>query len=136
MSLGAPQDRKSSIARLNWLLRQLKGLETEQCHVRANWPGSSPPTTYSVSELLENPSLITQNKEHLTVSSFVVFSSYRLGARFSQVTNFIHDLEERVPEFYRQIGQNLAQWKKSAPKIKESAESVDVDAIAKEADGF
>ena len=136
MALNAPQDKKSSTARLNWLLRQLKKCELDNCYVRANWPGSSAPTSYLVSDLINDPSLVTKDKEHLTVSSFMVFGSYRLGARFGQLANFITDLETNVPNFYRKVGQNLTQWKKPAPKIIESAEHVDVDAISKEAEEF
>jgi len=34
--------------------------------------------------------------------------------------NFISDLEEIVPAFYRDIGQDLGAWKKSAPRIKDA----------------
>ena len=53
-----------------------------------------------------------------------------------QLANFISDLEDNVPLFYRQVGQNLSQWKKPAPKIKETSENVDVEAISKEAEDF
>ena len=66
----------------------------------------------------------------------MVFGSYRLAGRFAQLANFISDLEERVPIFYKQIGQNLSQWKKPAPKIVETTSNFDVDAISKEADDF
>lgn len=136
MAIGAPLDRKSSKARLTWLLRQLKGKQVDNCYIRANWPGSSPQTLHSISELLENPDLISQDKEHLTVSSFIVFGSYSLASRFAQRANFILDLEAKVPEFYAQVGQNLSQWKKPAPKISEVVDNVDVEAIAREAEDF
>ena len=136
MDMNAPQDKKSSIARLNWLLRQLKKCEFDDCYVRANWPGSSAPTSYLVADLMADPSLITKEKEHLTVSSFMVFGSYHFGARFAQLANFISDLETNVPNFYRKVGQNLSQWKPPAPKIVETAELVDVDAISREAEDY
>ena len=136
MNINAPQDRKSSTARLNWLLRQLKNCDLANIFIRANWPGSSAPTSYQATELINDPNLITKDKEHLTLSSFIVFGSYRLGGRFAQLANFISDLEDNVPLFYRQVGQNLSQWKKPAPKIKETSESVDVEAISKEAEDF
>ena len=136
MGINVPQDRKSSTARLNWLLRQLKNCELENMYIRANWPGSSAPTAHLVTDLLNDPNLVNKDKEHLTVSSFLVFGSYRLGGRFAQLANFISDLEERVPLFYRQVGQNLSQWKKPAPKIKETSENVDVEAISREAEDF
>jgi len=136
MNINAPQDRKSSTARLNWLLRQLKNCDLDNIFVRANWPGSSAPTSYQVTDLINEPNLITKDKEHLTLSSFMVFGSYRLGGRFTQLANFISDLEDNVPLFYRQIGQNLSQWKKPAPRIQETSDSVDVEAISREAEDF
>jgi len=45
-------------------------------------------------------------------------------------------LEDNVPLFYRQVGQNLSQWKKPAPKIMETSDNVDVESISKEAEDF
>jgi hypothetical protein len=104
--------------------------------VRANWPGSSAPTSHAISDLLANPDLISQDKEHLAVSSFMVFGAYRFGGRFSQLANFISDLEDKVPEFYARLGQNLSQWKKPAPKSNTGIEDVDVESIAREAEKF
>lgn len=89
-----------------------------------------------MTDLINDPNLITKDKEHLTLSSFMVFGSYRLGGRFTQLANFISDLEDNVPLFYRQVGQNLSQWKKPVPKIKETSDNVDVEAISKEAEDF
>ena len=136
MTIAAPLDKKSSKARLNWLLKQFKGCDTTDCFVRANWPGSSAPTSHAISDLLANPDLISQDKEHLAVSSFMVFGAYRFGGRFSQLANFISDLEDKVPEFYARLGQNLSQWKKPAPKINTVIEDVDVESIAREAEKF
>ena len=105
MTIAAPRDKKSSKARINWLLRQFNGCNIDDCFIRANWPGSSAPTSHAISDLLENPDLISQDKERLTVSSFMVFGSYRLAGRFSQLANFISDLEDKVPEFYKRLGQ-------------------------------
>lgn len=136
MNFNAPQDKKSSTARVNWLLRQLKGCKLTDVYIRANWPGSSSPTSYSVEELISDPNLINTDKGHLTVSSFMVFGAYRTGARFAQLANFISDLEEKIPEFYKNVGQNLTAWKKPAPRISEAAANVNVNSISKEADTF
>ena len=136
MTVAAPLDKKSSKARLNWLLRQFSGCNVDDCFVQANWPGRSAATSYEISDLLENPDLISRDKEHLTVSSFMVFGSYRLSGRFVQLRNFISDIEDKVPEFYAQLGQNLSQWRKKAPKIVEIVDNVDVEAIAREAEEF
>ncbi len=136
MSLRAPLDKKSSKARVNWLLRQLKGKNTADCHIRLNWPGKSEATQFSVAELLEDSSILEAGKEHLQVNSFYIFMSKRIGARFTQQANFITDLEIAVPQFYRSIGQHLTLWKEGAPKIREekpTAQEVSVKAISLEA---
>ena len=136
MTITAPDDKKKSKARLNWLLKQLKGCNVEKCFIRANWPGSSAPTSHAISDLIENPDLISLGKERLIVSSFMVFGSYHLGKRFIQQSSFISDLESKVPNFYAEVGENLSQWIKKAPKIVEVVDNVDVEAIAREAEGF
>ena len=139
MTLRAPEDKKTTKARLNWLLRQIKTENVDDLFVRLLWPGKSDPTQFSVSELRENIDIVIEGKEHLTAHGFHVFCSKRTGGRFTQQVNFITDLEQIVPEFYGVIGANLTAWKKSAPKIqpeKHSAEDVSPDAIFNEAEGF
>jgi len=63
----------------------------------------------------------------LQVKGFHIFQAQRLGARFTQQSNFISDLEVLVPEFYRNIGQELVVWRKRAPKIKEEIRSEIID---------
>lgn len=137
MSLKAPQDRVSSKARLNWLLRQIRTAETEDLYIRATWPGKSDNTTFPIGEIAEDPGKIEEGKEHLQVLGFHVFHSKRLAGRFAQQQNFIADLEAIVPGFYGEVGQSLVAWRKSAPKIRDdrrTAGEVDVDAIGEEAE--
>ncbi|WP_306005908.1 hypothetical protein [Aquicoccus porphyridii] len=137
MSLRAPEDKVSSKARVNWLLRQIKTEKRDDVYVRLNWPGRSDATQFSLNELLEDPALCEEGKSGLKVLSFHVFIARRLGAKFTQQTNFIKELEEVVPFFYREIGQNLSEWRKPAPKIKHDramTEDVSVEAIARDAE--
>ena len=139
MTLRAPEDKKSSKARVNWLLRQIKCENGDDLYVRLNWPGRSEATQFNVSQLRDDSSIVEQDKEHMQVLSFHVFLSKRLGARFTQQMNFITDLEETVPEFYADVGSGLSAWKRSAPQIKRDrskAEDVSVDAISEEAEEF
>ena len=73
MSIIAPEDRKSSIARLNWLLRQIRTARTNDLYIRLNWPRRSDATQFLYSELSENPNIIQFGKEGLQVRSFHVF---------------------------------------------------------------
>lgn len=139
MTLRAPEDRKSSKARLNWLLRQIRTDRANDLFIRCHWPGRSEDTQFAYSELLENAHIVDAGKEHLQVHSFHVFMSRRLGAKFTQQTNFIGELERLVPEFYAEVGSNLVQWKRSAPRIKTEKpepEDVSVSAISVEAEKY
>lgn len=135
MTLRAPEDRKSSKARVNWLLKQIKGKPPGDLQIRLNWPGRSETTQFSFEALLADSSIVEKDKETLQVLSFHIFIARRLGTRFTQQVNFVSDLEEVVPEFYREIGQNLSAWRMSAPRIKEDrerAEDVTTEAIFEE----
>jgi hypothetical protein len=139
MTLKAPGDRKTTKARINWLLRQIKSENPNDLYVRLNWPGTSDPTQFPVADLRNDVSICDEGKAHLAAHSFHVFCSRRTGPRFTQQVNFIADLEAIVPAFYGEIGAYLAAWKPSAPKIrqpKENAEDVTPEAIAEESENF
>lgn len=139
MSIRAPEDRKTTKARLNWLLRQIKAEGLDDIYVRLLWPGASEPTQHLVSELRENIDICEENKQHLVAHGFHIFTSKRLGGRFGQQANFISDTEEIVPLFYGEVGSNLSTWKKPAPKIKAekpTADDVSTEAIADDAEEF
>jgi hypothetical protein len=137
MAMRAPEDKKSTRARLNWLLRQIRSENIAEVFIRLQWPGRSEPTQFSVAQLREDISLADQEKDHLQVVGFFVFLSRSLGARFAQQVNFITELEQVVPQFYAEVGSGLAAWKKSAPKIKpdkHEAEDVSVEGLARDAE--
>lgn len=121
MTLRAPDDKKTTKARLNWLLRQIKTDQTEDLYIRLLWPGKSEPTQHSVSELRENVDICDEGKQHLVAHGFHVFISRHLGARFTQQQNFIADLETIVPDFYGRIGAELRAWQRPAPRIRQEA---------------
>lgn len=117
MTVAAPEDKKSNTARLNWLLRQLRNVTSEDAFITCLWPGSSQPSVHSLVALQATPNLVDEGKQHLQLYSFKVFFSRGIGAKFTQQQNFISELEKIVPDFYASIGQNLRSWQKPAPKI-------------------
>ncbi len=137
MFLKAPENKKTTKARLNWLLRQIKSDEIEDLHIRLLWLGKTEPNSETVQNLRENPDLGSQGKEHLTTRGFEVFVSKRLGPRFTQSTNFIKDLESLVPDFYGKVGSKLTAWRKPPPSLQPgrmSSDDVRADAIAEDID--
>lgn len=139
MSLRAPEDKRTTKARLNWVLRQIKNMDNDDLYVRLHWPGKSDPTQFPLSDLLQDSDIAEQDKSHLCVHKFDVFSSTRIGSRFGQRANFIADLERLVPNFYKDIGSNLVIWKSAAPKMKSKktdADDVSPEAIFEDAEEF
>jgi len=139
MTLKAPDDKKSTKARLNWLLRQIKVDDVDNVVIRLLWPGASEATQYSLADLRANPDLAMTDKEHLTPHGFHVFLSERLGGKFAQQSNFVSELERLVPIFYGSIGSNLAAWVRKAPKLKAdraSQQDVTPQALADDSEEF
>lgn len=139
MVLRAPEDKVSAKARVNWVLRQIKTDRLEDLYLRLMWPGKSEPTQHLVSDLKANPDVAAEGKDQLSPHSFFVFRSKQMGARFAQQVNFIIDLEEAVPTYYRDVGANLSAWQKRAPRIKEdrsTAEDVTTEAISEDAQNY
>ena len=137
MTLRAPEDKVSTKARVNWMLRQVRTSNVDGVFLRLLWPGKNDPTQHSLAEIREDIDIVTSGKEHLAPHSFHIFRSQRLGGRFTQQTNFIADLEDCVPVFYRDVGSNLSAWKRSAPKIKDDRPTAgEVSAIAVDSEGF
>ncbi|MFV1492887.1 hypothetical protein VWX97_18200 [Phaeobacter sp. JH18-32] len=134
MTLRAPEDKKSSKARLNWLLRQLRSDATDDLFVRMTWPGRSEDTHFPLTELVADPDRCEKDKNGLQVVSFHIYVAKRLGAKFTQQTNFIAELETIVPKFYREVGQDLSPWRKPAPRIRETQSDVSVQSIEDEAE--
>ncbi|WP_208978081.1 hypothetical protein, partial [Labrenzia sp. 011] len=135
MSLSAPRDKQSSKARLNWLFRQSTGELPDDLQIRFTWPSRSESTQFDLNKIMDNPSLVEEGKKGLQLLGFRVFISRRLSGRFTQRRNFIVDLEEVVPEFYREVGQYLVPWREKAPQIRNSrhdAEDVSVQALNEE----
>ncbi|MGE4070689.1 MAG: hypothetical protein AB7E72_05890 [Lysobacterales bacterium] len=135
MRVAAPADRKSTKARLTWLLKQLQKSKPDGIFIRLFWPGRGPFTQHPLNVLRERPEAAEEAGK--VVSSFEVLFARDLGARFAQRKNFIVDLEQAIPEFYDQVGQHLKAWQPQAPKIKEDrmdAADVGTEALRAEAE--
>jgi hypothetical protein len=119
MRLRAPEDRQSTKARLNWLIRQLSRADANGIHVRLHWPGRTSHTQHALATLRENPDAASHDRPGSVAHSFEVVLAKDLGGRFAQRRNFISELEQTVPEFYERVGQHLRPWVAPAPKLKE-----------------
>jgi len=118
MVLDAPRDKKTTKARLNWLLRQLKDADPEDVIVRVKWPTRAVDTDISLSDLredLDRPEIVGSNT---VPRAFEVVLNRAPGTRFAGRRTFVEELEFVCPTFYENIGQHLRSWQPSPPKPK------------------
>lgn len=119
MRLKAPGDRKSTKARIGWLLRQLADIAPEELHVRCQWPGRSPPTQYPLKAIQANPDLAAADRPDMAVAGFDVILVRDLGAKFSQRKLIITELLASASSFHDRVGARLSAWQAKPPKIAE-----------------
>jgi hypothetical protein len=132
MKLKAPADRKSTKARLSWLLRQLTDAVSKDVYVRMFWPGRSSATQFALAALRENPDLASKDRDGMAVLSFEVFLVRDLGAKFMQRKTFVTELIRGASDFHANVGANLTNWQAKPPKIASSKlepESVSTEAM-------
>ncbi len=133
MRIRAPEDRKSSKARINWLLRQIPEVTEADYFLRLHWPRRGACTQAPLAAVREDPEKIQHEQSTLTPHTLELCLIRQTGGRFGQRKNFIVDLEGSVPEFYEAVGQNLKAWQPPAPKVREGRsepEDVSPDALA------
>lgn len=133
MWLKAPEDRKTSKARLNWLLNQLQKTDDAGIHIRIHWPGRTAATQHPLKVLRDSPEVA--DRPGSTLTSFRVLLVRDLGTKFAQRKNFLTELEGMVPDFYEQVGANVRAWQAKAPKFREGkveAEAVGTEALRNE----
>lgn len=136
MKLKAPQDKKSTAARVNWLLRMLKNAEQDtRIIIKASWPSIIDDTSCALSELAEEPDKIQCSNSKHAPTAFEVVLLQDSTVRFSGSRTFIEDVEEVARSFYDQVGQHLKAWQPSPPKpiARPKPEDIDQESELKEA---
>lgn len=135
MRLAAPKDKKSTKARVNWLLRQLKQTNPEGFYIRATRPGKAEPTYEALKNLRANPELLESDTANTSATTFEVVYEIDLAGKFGGRKVFIEELEKAVPHFYQEAGQWLKAWAPPPPKIEkqESAETRQEEYVDEEA---
>lgn len=117
MKLLAPQDKKRTSARVNWLTRQLAKAEPEEMYVKALRPGRAEETQAPLAAVLADPAVLDLPNSAVVPNAFEIFYMVDLAGRFGGNKIFIDELETAVPRFYEQAGQKLRAWVPPPPKI-------------------
>ena len=138
MTLTAPQDKKSTQARVNWLLRQIpeasSGVDVPfDIWVRAKAPGrSADGSPVRLAILRKEPLLIYPKDQQETPAPayFEIWMESTNHRAFTGRSKFIEELEQIVPSFYEHVGQHLKAWVAPPPKMRANAEeSSEEDAV-------
>ena len=116
MALAAPQDKKTTKARINWILRQLKKSEPDDVMVRIIWASRTANTDVTLSQLREGISHPEIDASNAVPRAFEIIYSIVQAGRFSGRRTFIEDIEKACPKFYVNIGQHLKRRQPSPPK--------------------
>ncbi len=117
MELQAPSDRKTTKARVNWLIRQLIKADQNGIRIGAKWPRSSKNTWATLEELRDNPNLLQTKNTKLTPHRFIIQTVIDHAGKFSGQRTFVEGLEKTVTDYYHNIGENLTAWVPNPPKI-------------------
>ena len=117
MKLIAPKDKKSSKARVNWLLRQLSRTPTDNFFINAIRPGKAESTRSELAKLNEDSAFIESNVGNTTLTNLEVIYEIDLAGKFSGSQVFVKQLESAVHHFYKEAGQRLKPWVPSPPKV-------------------
>ena len=129
MKLNAPLDKQRTKARVNWLRRQLRGVDGDNIRIRAFWPGSALPTQASLTEVQADPACLDHERRGMALTGFEVLMITDLAGRFSGRRTFIEDLEKVIPEFYDKVGQHLRRWTPGPPSIDKEEPVQSTDAV-------
>ena len=132
MTIGAPEDRKTAKARVNWLLRQLAKTEEDGIHVKAAY-GRREDIQAALGKVREHPETLTKEDPKICPRRFEVKLISDLGRRMEGPRTFVQTLEKHVPGFYIQVGQYLRPWVASAPRVSGHQEGEKKDDEATEA---
>ena len=130
MKLRAPEDKKSSKARLNWLTRQLKNVSDSRVEIICQWPGKTPPNSASIEKILEDPDVVLAYRPEAVPHAFVVALIDDLGGRYQMPKVFLERLEAGFLEFYGEVAVALRAWQPPAPKPIEPVVSADEKWVA------
>jgi len=125
MTLKARSDRKSTSARVNWIVGQLSKTDDERIVLRIHWPGRRQPRDVRLAELRADPDLVKSMDDGVVCNYIEVMLVEEIGGRFGGNRTVIESIEAAFEAFYEEAGQVLKAWQPPAPKTVRADEIVD-----------
>lgn len=126
MEIIAPTDKKSTKARVNWLIRQLQKTGDSSIQIVAKWPGRTQDTSASLDVLRDEPGALQCENTSLSPTRFQVMLVRDLAGKFSGSKTFLDCLNSAVKDYYREAGEHLRLWVPPAPKLPRASDLGDV----------
>lgn len=123
MELDAPDDRKSTKARVNWLLRQIPKADDPDLLIRTKWPSKVADVTAALETVRANPEAVKAENSKLVPRALEIALVRDIAGKFAGSRTFIEYVEDIVPTFYAQVGQHLRAWRPAPPKPPKTTES-------------
>ncbi|MCZ4274024.1 hypothetical protein [Maritalea porphyrae] len=115
MRVKLPEDIKSTKARVNWLMKQLKLATDPRFYVRLNFPGRREAAMLELTAIREDPDILTAHKDLACTTADVLLVDDQ-GGKFAGSKTFIEQLENSLLVFYENAVANVRNWQPSAPK--------------------
>lgn len=117
MKLGAPKDKKSTSAWVNWMTRQLTMAETNDMFVKAFRIGNAKETEAPLETLMNDANALDSDTTSVVPSKFEVFYMVDLAGRFVRSKTFIDEDSYRGhnPSALKDLSHALA-WLHSQSK--------------------
>lgn len=119
MEILARGDKKSTKARINWLVKQFSKIDPTGIRIGAKWPSRAPITWASLEDLKEEPTIIQTDNLKLAPHRFIIQTVLDIAGKFSGQRTFIEALDNTVSNYYHSVGENLTAWVPPAPKFEE-----------------
>ena len=111
MKLEAPKDKSRATASINWITRQLKGENIENVSVRVYWQKRIKMTAASLSEAIEDPTVLIPSGVSEMPTYLEVIRVIDLATKFKGSKTFVEESSKGFPKFYQDVGQQLSQQK-------------------------
>ena len=131
MKLQAPMNKKTSRARVRWLLRQISGECPDGIYISADWPGRAGDIKKPMAEVIDNPDILRPKNKRMVPKAFEISMVQDLAGRFSGSRKFVQKTEYYLLDFYDRVGENLRAWVPPPPKLRDEEEEVEPKANRK-----
>ena len=126
MVVAAPKDKKTTKARVNWLLRQLRISDVDDIYIGVIWASRASTSFFRLESLREDVEQVANENTKSEVRAFEVRLISTNVKRFKGRRTFIEDLEHTAEAFYDRVGQHLRAWQAPPPRPKHSVDDAEV----------